>query len=282
MKKKTKSDEIEEKLCAYISEYNEVYNANQQMLNEIFRPEDDPELREVKETLQSIKLSIESCIDDLYHASVNDDYYFYDCPFGVYKNTLEERRKRFIKENIDAEELDFLKDELNRLYFPSQYDRRFFIYDYGAFFKNFQNFRISHEKKKKYIISKLKELGWELKYIQGEEIEIGYDNYEMQEDSISFVKIKKEEIPEINIKDSKQLTINQIVLLLQETGFFSHPKIEQAPKTKQSELISLLTGLNQKNIKTQIEKLDKKPSENGATYQKDIDKIDQLLDDLIK
>ncbi|WP_304144586.1 hypothetical protein [Mesoflavibacter zeaxanthinifaciens] len=80
---------------------------------------------------------------------------------------------------------------------------------------------------------------------------------------------------------AKQLSINQIVLLLQEIGFFTHPKIERASKVKQSELISLIVGLNDKNIKTAIQKLDKKPSELGVNYQKDIDKIDELLDKMV-
>ncbi len=90
-------------------------------------------------------------------------------------------------------------------------------------------------------------------------------------------------VEEKNIKKKKnQLTANQIVLLLQETGFFLHPKIEEAPKTKQAELISLITGLNNKNIKTYIEKLEKKVSVNGDNYQKDINKINKLLEDLTK
>tara|TARA_R110002050_G_scaffold300286_2_gene468573 strand:- start:21197 stop:22435 length:1239 start_codon:yes stop_codon:yes gene_type:complete len=86
-------------------------------------------------------------------------------------------------------------------------------------------------------------------------------------------------------KESKiktnQLTSNQIVLLLQEIGFFTHPKIEDASKEKQAELISLISGLNGKNIKTNMRKLDNKPNDVTPNYQKDIDKINKILDDLI-
>ena len=78
----------------------------------------------------------------------------------------------------------------------------------------------------------------------------------------------------------KQLTINQIVLLFQEIGFFTHPKIEDASKVKQAALIKLVTGLNGKNIKTSIQKLEKSFSENGDNYKKDFDKITKILDDL--
>jgi len=97
---------------------------------------------------------------------------------------------------------------------------------------------------------------------------------------ISFLESKKIMIPETEIKKTKQLSANQIVLLLQEIGYFTHPKIEDASKVKQAELISLITGLNEKNIKINIQKLDKKPLENGSSYQKDIDKINQILDAL--
>jgi hypothetical protein len=101
---------------------------------------------------------------------------------------------------------------------------------------------------------------------------------------VEFVETKSGKQKETNLKlkkeNLKQLTVNQIVLLLQETGFFNHPIIENASKVKQSELISIITGLNDKNIKTAIQKLDKKPSELGENYQKDIDKIERELDNL--
>jgi hypothetical protein len=83
-----------------------------------------------------------------------------------------------------------------------------------------------------------------------------------------------------NIK-ANQLTANQIVILLDKLGFFTNPKIEDVSKVKQAELVSLISGLNEKNIKTNIEKLDNKPSDVTVNYQKDIDKISKLLDDLI-
>jgi hypothetical protein len=82
------------------------------------------------------------------------------------------------------------------------------------------------------------------------------------------------------LKSQKQLTVNQIVLLLQEVGFFTHPKIEKAPKTKQADLISKICGLNAKNIKTKIQNLDKSPKELGLNNQKDIDKIEFILNNL--
>lgn len=101
---------------------------------------------------------------------------------------------------------------------------------------------------------------------------------------IDFAKNKSETKKEAKgeVKDRKiiQLTVNQIVLLLQETGFFAHPKIENSTKVSQSILISSITGLNQKNIKTAIQKLEKKPTQLGVNYQRDLDKVDDVLDSM--
>jgi hypothetical protein len=94
-------------------------------------------------------------------------------------------------------------------------------------------------------------------------------------------KISPETQNEESLKSSKQLSANQIVLLLQEIGYFTHPKIEEASKVKQAKLISLIAGLNEKNIKKHIQKLDETASSNGPNYQKDIDKINKILDGLI-
>jgi hypothetical protein len=94
-------------------------------------------------------------------------------------------------------------------------------------------------------------------------------------------KISPETQNEESVKSSKQLTTNQIVLILQEIGFFTHPNIEDASKVKQAELISSMTGIHQKTITTNIQKLEKSLSVNGANYQKDIDKISKILDGLI-
>lgn len=77
-----------------------------------------------------------------------------------------------------------------------------------------------------------------------------------------------------------QLTSNQIVILLDKLGFFTHPNTENITKVKQAGLVSLISGLNEKNIKTNIQKLDNKPSDVTDNYQKDIDKINKILDNL--
>ena len=98
---------------------------------------------------------------------------------------------------------------------------------------------------------------------------------------LESIKIKTSKKTLDNSKKTNQLTSNEIVLLLQETGFFTHPNIENASKVKQAELISFITGIHQKTIKSNIQKLEKSIKVNGSNYQKDIDKINKILDDLI-
>ena len=77
-----------------------------------------------------------------------------------------------------------------------------------------------------------------------------------------------------------QLTVNQAIILLDKLGVFSDDTFENKPNTKKAKLISLLLGKNEKNVKTAIEKLELKKSELGAGYQRDLDKVQQLLNNL--
>ncbi|MBU0942106.1 MAG: hypothetical protein KKD36_11825 [Bacteroidetes bacterium] len=83
-----------------------------------------------------------------------------------------------------------------------------------------------------------------------------------------------------NTENTNQLTVNQAVILLDKLGLFNSPKIENLPNTKKAILVSQLIGKNEKNIKTAIEKLELKQSELGAGYQRDLDKVQQLLNNL--
>ena len=91
--------------------------------------------------------------------------------------------------------------------------------------------------------------------------------------------VNKVEISD-NTENTNQLTVNQLVILLDKLGLFNSPKIENLPNTKKAILVSQLIGKNEKNIKTAIEKLELKPSEIKPNYQKDLDKVQQLLNNL--
>jgi hypothetical protein len=80
--------------------------------------------------------------------------------------------------------------------------------------------------------------------------------------------------------NTNQLSVNQAIILLDRLGLFSTSMLENLPNTKKAKLISQLIGKNDKNIKTAIEKLELKPSEIKPNHQRDIDKIERLLDNL--
>lgn len=80
--------------------------------------------------------------------------------------------------------------------------------------------------------------------------------------------------------NSNQLSVNQAVILLDKLGVFNTPLFENKPNTKKAKLISQLLGKNEKNVKTAIEKLELKSKDLPAGYQRDLDKIQTLLDKL--
>lgn len=99
---------------------------------------------------------------------------------------------------------------------------------------------------------------------------------------IDFLQNKKSNSDgkSIETENANQLSVNQAVILLDRLGLFSSSKLENLPNTKKAKLISQLIGKNDKNIKTAIEKLELKSSEIKPNHQRDIDKIERLLDNL--
>jgi hypothetical protein len=78
--------------------------------------------------------------------------------------------------------------------------------------------------------------------------------------------------------DSKQLTVNQSVILLDKLGLFKSAEFEDVPNTKKALLLSKLLGRNDKNIKKSIEMLELKPQDLTLGCRNDYSIIQQLLD----
>lgn len=100
---------------------------------------------------------------------------------------------------------------------------------------------------------------------------------------ISYFKSKMVGIEKENNEDSEnanQLSVNQAIILLDKLGVFNDKALENLSNVKKAKLISQLIGKNEKNIKTAIQKLELKPSEITPNYQKDIDKIERILENL--
>lgn len=97
-----------------------------------------------------------------------------------------------------------------------------------------------------------------------------------------FIIFLSKIIAEINVEQpeekSNQLTSNQIIILLDRLQIFGESKLKDYPKTKQADLLNLITGLNTQNFRVNIAKLDKKLSVSSTNYKKDYDKIKQILE----
>jgi len=244
-----------------------------------------------EDAVKGYQQEIKTHLDDLYYSSNKDGFFYFDCSTKVYEQHYEQRKESYLQKIIDSTEEDFIASEvkylttpyLNRVIKFSEIDSMY----YNSYINYEDKYRIPLIKKLKYLDVRLVPYHKAIiiKENQLLQNENGNDVCYGTDAEIVNVKKSKTEIHNNNnsdtdLKTSKQLTTNQIVLLLQEVGFFTHPKIEKATKEKQSELISKICGLNSKNIKTHIQKLDKKPSELGDNYQKDIDKIDDILNNL--
>lgn len=283
MEKKNKSELLCDSFLDYYHKYEQMKKDGERNFSHLSPFEDDNvEFLIYQKELEQIKISADSAIYDLYFQSIEDDFYFHDCPLEVYKTNYLKRFEDFKKQNVDAEEIDFLKKEISSLIIPDVYDKLIFIFPYGEFMTNDLCFEISKNKKIEYLKQKVLDLGWLCEEQPDENVQIGYDEYGWQPQPPIFTKLKvnKNDVDNLPLKKTKQLTSNQIVILLDRIGFFEESKIKLAPKTKQAKLISLLVGLHDKNIKTNINKLENKPSANGENYQKDLELIDNLFNDL--
>lgn len=236
--------------------------------------------------IESIKSSIRFLIDKLYVASVDLNFYYFDCPSKVYINHFENRKSSYFEKNIDADEKDFLFHEVE--YLSNGYNNRYLdlgfleCHPYNEYIEYEEKYKISIRRKFEFLNEKLKEFNYTIFIREDTDI---FNDYGSQisygsEGVISEIIEEQEKSYNNNNSKKSQLTANQIILLLQEIGFFNHPKIEDASKVKQAELVSKITGIHHKTIKNNIEKLDKSLTENGKKYQTDIDKINKMLDDL--
>lgn len=286
MKSEILQDEIVFKILDHKKAINDYDNYKYREFDEGLDIDEDYE-RQHQVYLYNLKIDIKLLLAELYKNSVLDNFFFFDCPLIVYKNHYNDRLKNFADINIDADEIDFLKKEIESIYFASDHRKLVNILNtvnYNDFIDDELNFKISLNKKKEYLTRKLQENGWDYEQLPDESVMVGYDEYELQPGGLYFEKIKSNiplEKPIVNSKSkkSKQLTSNQIVLFLDRLGFFNENKLKNKPKLRQSEIISLLTGLNSKNINTNINKLENQTTEISDNYQKDIDLVDSLFND---
>ena len=253
-------------------------------------------VRRIKDSYQNefskLKQTSDVLLRYIYRKSKKENFYFFDCPFEVYINHFDPRKIKFLEGHIDAEESHFIQQEIDHLEQPAKHKTikikyRFinkYLLDNGGESIDFSRFKdpdysynsviYFNEKSVTINYSKLisSNTTWQYSYQK----KLDFLNIRLQE-----IKEEKKAAPvkRENPGRSKQLTINQAVILLDDLGMFTSNILESSSKKKQADIISLLIGKNAKNVKIAIEKLEKSPSENGKRYQADIIKIKNMLDD---
>lgn len=294
----------EEVVYAIIENYKNLKALNEKIANEFqssgdFSEDNYTEIQFRYDLDQNaISWTIQKLLDKLYIQSAKDNYYYFDCPAKVYTGNYKERLLQYQEYSVDGDEEDFLVYEVE--YLTTPFNQRFFEqnnskYWYNDLIEYEEKYKVSIRKKLQFLSEKLKKYGKYIEIIEDTTLRdpktngykaIGTDavirNIEKANDIIgnkeTFVESK--ETPKTNTIKTNQLTANQIVLLLEELGFFTDTKIKNFPNTKKAELISIITGYNKKNIKTRIESLEKNPSTLGDNYQSDQHKIQQILNNL--
>lgn len=270
-------------------------NIFEPLQHEIARMQNDNDVGWVhlhEEYIERYTTSIEKIrnkISALHKSSLNDNFFFFDSPLKTYATVYTSRLERFLKEFIDGSEIDFILSELLILSDPV---KNRILYNkiskcnYNEVVKNIEKYKLTLSKKKEFLIKKAEDLGFQITERSSALVGDAYfDAFKIDKFQIEKIdKTIEKEDPEItnenDEKSKKQLSANQAVLLLSQIGFFSHPKIENSSKTKQAWLVSKLTGLNEKNLKKHIQKLEQNPNQLGASYEKDSIKIDNILNSL--
>jgi hypothetical protein len=218
------------------------------------------------EDFENIKIKkikvITKDLDYLYKNSIENNYYFFDCPLEVYKNYFDVRFLEYQKDFIDGELEDFIKQEIRLLNFPPlNRDLRGengMVVIYDDFIMGYK-YNITLSKKLKFLSEKQKII-----------------NSDIDNQISAEVTIDKE-INDEKVKKTNQMSTNQMVVLLDRLRFFENDYIQKLSKTKQSLIISKITGYNEKNIRTRMSDLEIKQSALTKTQKDDMSKIDDFL-----
>jgi hypothetical protein len=167
----SKSEIINHDTCIWINDYNTL-SYQKSHLDSIFIAEEDEvveiktyhgvgtyNLHDINTELAQLSDRINKNIVQLQKQSLKDRFYFCDAPFEVYKETFSVRQIKYLENNIDAEEVDFIKNEFRILY-----NERFLTYDdevhhYKVIIYSDSPTKYSKRKKISYVNEKLEAIG---------------------------------------------------------------------------------------------------------------------------
>ncbi|WP_288955748.1 hypothetical protein [uncultured Polaribacter sp.] len=153
--------------------------------------------------IRMLEVNLEENFKKLYNYSLSNNFYYFDCPSKVYINEFEKRKEKFFKTNIDAEELDFLKDEIE--YFCSPRVNRVIgdnqDFNYDKYIIEPKKYKFSLQRKIDFLTEKINKIGFNVVKNEPEPI---YD---------SFYNIKTDVEPFYSLEPIlKENLINEAVL----------------------------------------------------------------------
>jgi hypothetical protein len=240
-------------------------------------------------------------LNQLFHFSEKENFYFFDCPLSVYKNHYKTRKQAFLEAHLDAREKDFIHVELNNLKHLNC--KRILEFPLETMCKACSNIKKTQPGSDK--LCTLLENGCGFMFLNNQTVLVNYSRLiptsepwkfsttrkiVFLERRINKVNLKEQEkakkketkqkkLPElVPVKnDEDDLSINQSVLFLEELNLFAGKHFVKATKSAQAEVLSKLLRRNAKNIKEALVKLEKAPSKCGPGYAKDRDKIKKLI-----
>jgi len=111
-----------------------------------------------------VEKHLESKIEELYIYSMDNNFFYFDCPFKVYKNQFMIRKEIYLEKNIDANEKDFLLSEI--AYFSDSPKNRLIGEDgfYSSYISYSDNYRLSFKRKIEFLSEKLEDFGSRIEY----------------------------------------------------------------------------------------------------------------------
>ncbi|SHI61101.1 hypothetical protein SAMN04488096_10324 [Mesonia phycicola] len=163
-------------------------------------------------------IHIEQLLVDLYKNSVKDNFFFYDCPLQVYKHHYQSRLNDYLQEYIDANELDFIQDELTDL--EKTFENRWLFNEinYYSFTRDNKFFKQTLEKKKVYLQAKRTRIKNSIKFND--------KNTEIDKNTESTLLVE-----EIVLKIKAYQELEELLLKLKKTSlFYEKEKLLEAKK----------------------------------------------------
>lgn len=166
----------------------------------------------------------------LYSSSSEDNFYYFDSPFAAYEHHYEQRFLAFIEKHIDADESDFIKQELQDINNP-KYMRVLThnedTVNYHNFIESEKKLNFSKNKKISFLTEKLRKEGWKIK-MTGDVFLEHYDRTIPGE--MYFEELPESEKSPNNTQKLKWIGkpahLGYILGVLADSGFIDAPKRE--------------------------------------------------------